>query len=155
MGRFRSQLLASATAIALISTGAEAQTASPVPPTTTAPSPATAPAGDAGGEIVVTASRVARLGFDAPTPTKILGAETLQQRAATNVGDFLNEIPAFRPSQSAQTNPQQNSGAGQVFADLRGLGNIRTLTLVDGRRHVPSASTGQVDLNLIPTILVE
>jgi outer membrane receptor protein involved in Fe transport len=35
------------------------------------------------------------------------------------------------------------------------LGNIRTLVLVDGRRHVPTAATGQVDLNLIPTILID
>ena len=106
-------------------------------------------------DIVVTASRTGRSGYDAPTPTKVLSAAAIQERGATNVGDFLNEIPAFRPSQTAQVNPQQNSGAGQNYADLRGLGNIRTLTLVDGRRHVPSASTGQVDLNLIPTILVE
>ncbi len=106
-------------------------------------------------EIVVTASRAARSGFDAPTPTKVLDAAALEDRASTNVGDFLNEIPAFRPSQTAQVNPQTSGGAGQNFADLRGLGNIRTLTLVNGKRHVPSASTGQVDLNLIPTILVE
>lgn len=108
-----------------------------------------------GSEIVVTASRAARSGFDAPTPTKVLSAEALEDRGSTNVGDFLNEIPAFRPSQTAQVNPQTSGGAGQNFSDLRGLGNIRTLTLVDGKRHVPSASTGQVDLNLIPTILVD
>jgi outer membrane receptor protein involved in Fe transport len=106
------------------------------------------------GEIIVTGSRVARQGFEAPTPTIVLSAETLQQRGSTNVGDFLNEIPAFRPSQNSQTNTQTSTATGAVYADLRSLGNIRTLTLVDGRRHVPSASTGQVDLNLIPTILV-
>ena len=123
-------------------------------PAPAAPAPA-ASTQDTGPDIVVTASRSGRSGYDAPTPTKVLNAAAIQERGSTNVGDYLNEIPAFRPSQSAQTNPQQNSGAGQTYADLRGLGNIRTLTLVDGRRHVPSASTGQVDLNLIPTILVE
>lgn len=138
-----------------------AWTASPVVAQTVASEPAgavpAAPAApaDGSGDIIVTASRAGRSGYDAPTPTTVLNAATIEQRGSTNVGDFLNEIPAFRPSQSVQTNPQQNSGAGQTYADLRGLGNIRTLTLVDGRRHVPSASTGQVDLNLIPTILVE
>jgi len=107
-------------------------------------------------EIVVTGSRLARQGFDTPTPIKVLSSELMEQRAATNVGDFLNEIPAFRPSTSNQTNTQSSGGAAtQVYADLRALGNIRTLTLVDGQRFVPSATTGQVDLNLIPTILVD
>ena len=107
------------------------------------------------GEIIVTGSRIARQGFDAPTPTKVLGTEQLEARGSTDVGSFLNEIPAFRPSQNAQTNTQTSSAAGQTYADLRALGNIRTLVLVDGRRFVPSAATGQVDLNLIPTILVD
>jgi iron complex outermembrane receptor protein len=122
-------------------------------PGAAAEAPATSAAGT--GEIIVTGSRVARQGFEAPTPTKVLSAEDLQRRGSTNVGDFLNEIPAFRPSQNNQTNTTSFNSTGQVYADLRGLGNIRTLTLVDGRRHVPSSSTGQVDLNLIPTILVE
>lgn len=107
------------------------------------------------GDIVVTGSRVVRAGFDAPTPTTVLGAEAMEQRALPNVGEFLNEAPAFRPSQTPQTNPQNLLGGGQSFADLRGLGSIRTLTLVNGRRYVPSSATGQVDLNLIPTIMVE
>ena len=148
---------AAASAILCLASPAWAQQATPSPPPPPAPSePAQAEAADAAGnDIVVTASRAGRTGYDAPTPTKVLTAAAIEARGSTNVGDFLNEIPAFRPSQSVQTNPQQNSTAGQTYADLRGLGNIRTLTLVDGRRHVPSASTGQVDLNLIPTILVE
>jgi iron complex outermembrane receptor protein len=123
-------------------------------PGATDPANAT-PAEASAGEIIVTGSRVARQGFDAPTPTKVLSAVDLQRRGSTNVGDFLNEIPAFRPSQNNQTATTSFNSTGQVYADLRGLGNVRTLTLIDGRRHVPSAATGQVDLNLIPTILVE
>lgn len=106
-------------------------------------------------EVVISGSRVVRHGFDAPTPTTIVGEELIQDRGATNVGDFLSELPAFRASQSAQTNPQNSQNFGSNFSDLRGLGNIRTLTLVNGRRHVPSSPTGQVDLNLIPTVLVD
>lgn len=154
----RSRLFGTVAASALLcgATQAWAQTAPIEPAATVEPvaSPATeAPAEEA--DIVVTGSRVARSGFDAPTPTKVLSAEAMEERGLANVGDFLNEIPAFRPSQNAQTNPQNSQGAGQNYADLRGLGNIRTLTLVDGRRHVPSAATGQVDLNLVPTILVD
>ena len=152
---------------ATVATGAGSPTRSvpPADPQSRLDAPATYPpssqpatatgTADGSNDIIVTASRAGRSGYDAPTPTKVLTAAAIQERGSTNIGDYLNEIPAFRPSQTSQTNPQQNSGAGQTYADLRGLGNIRTLTLVDGRRHVPSSSTGQVDLNLIPTILVE
>lgn len=106
-------------------------------------------------EIVVTASRVNRSGFDAPTPTTVLSSEELDQRGLSQVGEFLNEVPSFRATQTPQSNPHSARGAGQFFADLRGLGSIRTLTLVNGRRHVPSSPDGQVDLNLIPSVLVD
>lgn len=104
--------------------------------------------------ITVTGSRVIRDGFQAPTPTTVLTAEALDSRGLTNIGDFLNELPSFRPSVTNQTNTQSSNLSGATFADLRALGNIRTLVLVDGRRHVPTAATGQVDLNLIPTIMI-
>src|SRR5207248_3255904 len=31
----------------------------------------------------------------------------------------------------------------------------RTLVLINGRRHVPTASTGSVDLKVVPTLLVD
>lgn len=105
-------------------------------------------------DIVVTGSRVTRSGFDAPTPTTVMSAEEINQRGLSQVGEFLNEVPSFRATQTPQSNPQSARGAGQFFADLRGLGSIRTLTLVNGRRHVPSSPDGQVDLNLIPSVLV-
>lgn len=107
------------------------------------------------GAIVITGSRVARDGFDAPTPTTVLSADELQARGTTQIGAFLTEVPAFRASTSPQSNPQSSRGAGQYFADLRGLGNVRTLVLVDGRRFTPSSPEGQVDLNMIPTVLVD
>ena len=107
-------------------------------------------------EIIVTGSRIAQQGFNTPTPTIVLSAQQLEVRGTTNVGEFLNQIPAFRSSTSNQNNTVTSTGnTGQVYADLRALGNIRTLTLVDGKRFVPSATTGQVDLNLIPTALVD
>lgn len=92
--------------------------------------------------IQVTGTRVARDGFDAPTPTRVVTAEDLASRGTSQVGEYLVEVPAFRGTQTPQTNPQSARGAGQYFADLRALGSIRTLTTVDGRRHVPSSPDG-------------
>lgn len=112
---------------------------------------AASPASDV---IQVTGTRVARDGFDAPTPTRVITSEDLAARGISQVGEYLVEVPAFRGTQTPQTNPQSARGAGQFFADLRALGSIRTLTLVGGRRHVPSSPDGQVDLNLIPSVLI-
>ncbi len=106
-------------------------------------------------EVVVTASRVERSGFTAPTPTTVIGAEDFQRKAAVNVMDVLNEMPSFRPSTSLTAGNTAIEGRGQLFADLRGLGGVRTLLLVDAHRMTPTNSKGQVDLNFVPTILVE
>jgi iron complex outermembrane recepter protein len=106
-------------------------------------------------EILVTGTRLSVTGFTAPTATQVLSAEQLQDRGVSNVADFLNEIPGFRPTQTPQSNTQNARNGGLNFADLRALGSIRTLTMVNSRRFVPSASTGQVDLNLIPTGLIK
>ena len=134
------------------------QVAAPAALTPADQTPAAAPAVSGSGaaeDIVVTGSRVSASGFSAPTPTQIVTAENLNQRGLTSIGDFLAELPVFRGSSTSQTNTQQSNSFGADFADLRGLGSIRTLTLVDGERHVPTSPTGQVDLNLIPTALVD
>ena len=53
------------------------------------------------GPIVVTGTRIAS-GFDAPTPVSVLGADRLAERGAGNIGDALNELPAFRSTQRSE-----------------------------------------------------
>jgi iron complex outermembrane recepter protein len=137
-------------------------TATEPPSSVGASSPASAPAGaDPSAssekaapleEIAVTASRIQRDGFNAPTPTTIVGVEEIRARSAVNVSSVLYEMPSVRAAASA-TVATQNQGAN--FVNLRGLGQTRTLTLVDGRRFVPTTNTGVVDINVIPTALVE
>lgn len=115
------------------------------------------PAGtDDAADIVVTGSRLARAGYDAPTPVNVVGQERLQQLGINNIGDALNQIPSFRASNSPANNSFRVSGniAGRVL-DLRGLGATRTLVLLDGRRLVGSSDQSTVDLNAIPSILIQ
>jgi len=112
--------------------------------------------GKTGGEIVVTGSRLANTGFSAPTPVAVVGADRLADRAATNIGDALNEIPSFRSTNTpagAELNPNAGYVGGRIL-DLRGLGSMRTLTLLDGKRFVPSTTQATVDTNMIPSILL-
>ncbi|MXP42459.1 TonB-dependent receptor [Altererythrobacter soli] len=117
---------------------------------------ADASAGSTGQAIVVTGSRI-RSSFDQPTPVTMLDAERLDQRGITNVGDALNELPSFSPTQSPATaglTPGPGLNVGGRILDLRGLGAVRTLTLVDGKRFVPSTTQATVDTNMIPSILL-
>ncbi len=53
---------------------------------------------------------------------------------------------------STSNNPGNN---GQANVDLRGLGTPSTLVLVDGKRLIPANGNGVVDLNIIPSSLIE
>jgi len=103
-------------------------------------------------DIVVTATRIARPGFVAPTPLTTVGTEELEARGATHVRDVLYDLPQVvraSPGGTGSGNP------GGQYVNLRNLGNARTLVLVDGRRVVPTNIAGNVDLNIIPSSLVE
>ncbi|NWK94238.1 TonB-dependent receptor [Sphingobium lactosutens] len=114
---------------------------------------ANTPAADAADEaepaIVVTGSRIDRKGFEAPTPTTIIGDTELRQGARPSIAQVLNDLPQFRATQSpASTVANTNSSSSAM--DLRGLGVTRTLTLLNNRRF-----TGAVDLNTVPQGLVK
>ena len=91
----------------------------------------------------------------APTPVTVVSAARLQDLATPNIGDVLNTLPSFRASTNPSTNNIQPREAGSIQADLRGLGPNRTLVLVDGHRFVPSTIEQTVDLNQIPSMLVQ
>ncbi|WP_404710451.1 TonB-dependent receptor domain-containing protein [Sphingomonas sp. MMS24-J13] len=143
----------------LMATVALAIVASGLTPAAAAGQTAPAASNDQPQEIVVTGSRIASAGFNTPTPVTTLGTDRLQKMGSTNIGEALASLPSFRAS-SSPTNTTVGSNispgnAGARIADLRGLGTTRTLVLVDSRRFAPSTSTGTVDLNLIPTLLIE
>ena len=132
--------------------------APPIPVAQTVPASATdQPPEDKLESVVVTGSRISRGGFEAPTPVSVVGADRIEARATTNVGDLLNELPAFRP-----TNTPASTGLGAAanyiggrILDLRGLGAVRTLVLLDGKRFTPSTTQATVDTNMIPGSLLQ
>mgnify|MGYP001282460831 CR=1 FL=1 len=109
-------------------------------------------------EVTVTGSRIRRNGFDAPTPVTVVGVEQMEQLGQVNVAEALSSIPQ-NSSFLSETNAGQvvTANVGSNFANLRGLNpffGTRTLTLVDGRRFVPTSDGGAVDLNVIPSALI-
>jgi outer membrane receptor protein involved in Fe transport len=108
-------------------------------------------------EIVVTATRVIRDGYEAPTPTTVVSNETLKVLAASNVADAVNFVPALAGSATPRSGNSGVSGgqAGTNTLDLRSMGANRTLVLMDGARLTPTALTGVVDINQLPDGLIE
>lgn len=109
-------------------------------------------------EITVTGSRIARVGgYEAPTPVTVVDAEQLARAAPSNIADGLNQLPQFSNSSSQRAGDQLGTDAPQAgnYLDLRGVGSIRTLVLLDGRRVPPTSPTGTVDVNTLPQLLVE
>jgi outer membrane receptor protein involved in Fe transport len=123
---------------------------------------ATAPADSVeaapGDQIIVTGSRVARDGFQAPTPLVVLTQKDIQNTSpSNNIADFVNQLPQLAGSTKPGNSRLNisNGSAGINALNLRNLGEGRVLVLVDGRRSVGSTIFGWVDINTIPQALVD
>ena len=113
---------------------------------------------DTGADVVVTGSRIARDGFQSPTPLTVLSTEEIENGSpSNNIADFVNQLPSLAGS-TRPANSRLNLSSGQAginALNLRNLGLERTLVLLDGRRSVASTITGVVDVNTIPQALVK
>ena len=103
-------------------------------------------------EVVVTGSRIRRADYAANAPVATLGADQIELTATVNTEQLLNTMPQMVPGFDRTSN---NPGNGTATVDLRGLGSNRTLVLINGTRAVPTTQAGSVDINNIPTALIE
>ena len=111
--------------------------------------------GDEQDAIVVTGSRIARTGFENPTPTTVITADQIANTGLNDIGEVLMQNPQIAVGLGS-SNDTFKRDVGSTFVDLRGLGENRTLVLVDGRRRVSGSRDGaQVDVSSIPTPMIE
>ena len=104
-------------------------------------------------EVVVTGSRLRRdRDFVEVSPVATVGMDEIQGLGFLTMEQTVNRMPQLRPDTTASTNQY---GGPAMSADLRGLGAVRTLVLVDGRRYIPAENTGIADLATIPDMLVQ
>jgi iron complex outermembrane recepter protein len=110
-------------------------------------------------EITVTGSRIRRTtDFDTANPTTVVDAAFLQNLGMVNVGDAIQQLPTNLSVNTPNTTGNANFFTGSTIANLRGLNPFfgsRTLNLVNSRRFVPTNQGDGVDLNFIPSILIE
>jgi outer membrane receptor protein involved in Fe transport len=125
---------------------------------TAAPADPAAEKVDENNVVIVTGSRVARQGFESPTPLTVMTQQDIQnQSPSNNIADFVNQLPALAGStRPANSRLAISSGLAGINAlNLRNMGEVRTLVLLDGRRSVGSSVTGLVDINTFPQQLVK
>lgn len=98
--------------------------------------------------IIVTGSLVRRVDLETANPVVTVDSAAIAATGKVTVGDLMQDLPAMT---GANTNPQVNNGGGkgESTLSLRGLGEKRSLILVDGHRVVSQ------DLNSIPTNMIE
>lgn len=115
------------------------------------------PNATAQAEIVVTGSRLAVSGFTAPTPTTVISSQQIAANAQPNIFTTIAELPSLQGSTGTQVNTFSTSSGQQGLSSfsLRGVGAIRTLTLLDGQRVVGANVTGVPDVSLFPQLLVK
>jgi iron complex outermembrane recepter protein len=104
--------------------------------------------------IEVTGSRIKRTDYETAQPVAVVTRDDIERTGLTNLGDILQRIPA---AGSALNRNFNNGGNGQAEIDLRNLGSIRVLVLVNGHRWVAGTSLADsaVDLNTIPVSVIE
>ncbi|MET0279759.1 MAG: TonB-dependent receptor [Steroidobacteraceae bacterium] len=106
-------------------------------------------------ELQVTGSRIEALGMTTPTPVTAVSREELEALSTGTLAEALVELPLFLNSDTPQSQSfGASAAAGASHLNLRGIGSIRTLTLLDGRRIVPATRFGTVDYALLPKALL-
>jgi outer membrane receptor protein involved in Fe transport len=153
------QTLAACGLLIPLSVQAQVTPSETTPPSTTAPGQGKNAQDDSRGleEILVTGTRIMTDGYNAPTPTSVITAEQLTSNAQPNIFTTVAQLPSLQGSSGTQTNTFSTSSGQQGLSSfsLRGLGTIRTLTLLDGQRVVGANVTGVPDVSLFPQLLVE
>jgi iron complex outermembrane recepter protein len=109
-------------------------------------------------EIVVTGSYIRGTPEDAALPVDVISLSDLRDRGSPSALDLIKSLPTVGPvlgdTNQFASGAQGTIGTGNI--NLRGLGGLRTLVLLNGRRTTitPAEGPGGVDTNMLPLAAV-
>ncbi len=104
-------------------------------------------------EVAVTGSLIPRPTLEEMAPVTTVEPEQLTYRGLTRLESLLQTLPQVFASQNSTIT---NGATGTATVDLRYLGSVRTLVLIDGKRQVPGDPFDIApDLNFIPQFLIK
>ena len=100
--------------------------------------------------VEITGSAIKRIDAETSVPVTVLKTEDLKKEGLTTVQQILERVSAAQQSQGTSQSVGAGTG-GAAFANLRALGQNKTLILLNGRRIANNAIDGSApDLNMIP-----
>ncbi|MEO0972555.1 MAG: TonB-dependent receptor, partial [Pseudomonadota bacterium] len=111
--------------------------------------------------VVVSGSRLDHKLIDGAYPVTSLERDVLERSGVATIGELLQELPFVGGSPISTSVGARGAGGsfsrGTESIELRGLGEQRTLILLNGRRFVPggNGASGVVDLGMIPLAWLE
>jgi len=105
--------------------------------------------------VTVTGSAIKRIDAETAVPVTIVKMADLQKSGVTSVEQIMASLTSVQ--QSANTAQSIGSGSGGAsFADMRGIGQDKTLILLNGQRIANNAVDGSApDLNMIPFAAID
>jgi len=105
-------------------------------------------------EVVVTGSRLnTNSNLTSPVPVLSVGQQEIDSRGTIRIEDLINTLPSVSPGQTGEIS---NGATGTASLNLRGLGAIRTLSLINGRRlPLGSSRFAPPNIDVIPSQLIE
>ena len=103
-------------------------------------------------EVIVTGTRIKRRDYTSPSPLTTISRQEIEFSGQPTLEAYLNTMPQVQPGFDRTAN---NPGDGTAQIDLRGMGPGRTLVLMNSRRLAPSGVGSAVDVNNLPTVLVD
>ena len=112
-------------------------------------------------ELVVTGSRIRRTAFTSTSPLQLITAEQSTLEGLVDTSEIIQGSSVAgnaRQIDNFYTGFIVAGGSGVNTISIRGLGELRTLVLLNGRRVGPAGTRGQVgavDLNVIPSGLID
>jgi outer membrane receptor protein involved in Fe transport len=109
---------------------------------------------DSDDVVIVTGSRLqTNPNLAAANPVLSVTDEEIDLRGTVRIEDLTNILPQVFAAQAGEVS---NAATGTAQLDLRGLGAIRTLVLIDGKRlPYGDSQTSAANLDIIPSQLVE
>src|SRR5438045_4954082 len=82
--------------------------------------------------VIVTGSYIPTAETESALPVTVYTAEVLQKQGANTPVEGLRQLPSFVGN--ASTENDSNGGDGTATINLRGIGSVNTLILLNGRR---------------------
>jgi outer membrane receptor protein involved in Fe transport len=104
-------------------------------------------------EVTVTGSLITRKDLDSLSPVAVIDVEEVTYQGTGRVEDLIQQLPQAFAAQNASIS---NGASGTATVQLRNLGSVRTLSLLNGRRMASGdAFSTAADLNFIPSALIQ